>query len=259
MSGLAGKVALITGAARGIGAACASVMAGQGARVVITDVLAAQGEATAAALRAEGHAAIFRSLDATDERAWDAAIASATAEYGHLDIVVNNAGISLAKTIEDLTLEEFRRVLEINLLTCFLGTKKGIQTMKTTGGGAIVNIASNSTQSVVPLTTAYSPSKAAVANLTKVAALHCAAERYNIRVNSVHPGPTETEMLTGGGAMRATDIPQVRQLIDAIPLRRMAQPTEIANVVAFLASDAASYMTAAEVFVDAGLTVSMMK
>jgi len=149
-------------------------------------------------------------------------------------------------------------VLEVNLLSCFLGTKQGIARMKATGGGAIVNIASNSTATVVPLTTAYSPSKAAVANLSKVAALHCAVERYNIRVNSVHPGPTETEMLTGGGTGRATDIPQVKRLIEAIPTGRMAQPAEIASVVAFLASDAASYMTAAEVFVDGGLTVSMM-
>ena len=256
MNMLAGKTAFVTGAARGIGAACAAVMAGEGARVVLTDVLAAQGEATAAALRGEGHNAIFRVLDVTSERAWDEAIASAVAEFGRLDIVVNNAGINIAKTIEEITLAEFRRVLDINLIGCFLGTQKGIRCMKSTGGGAIVNIASNSTQNVVSLTTAYSPSKAALANLTKVAALHCAAERYNIRVNSVHPGPTETDMLTGRGT---AEIPQVKQLISAIPLGRMGQPREIANVVAFLASDLASYVTASEVFVDGGLTVSLMK
>jgi NAD(P)-dependent dehydrogenase (short-subunit alcohol dehydrogenase family) len=186
-------------------------------------------------------------------------MAAVKKEFGRLDILVNNAGISLPKTVEDLTVEDFRKVLDINLIGCFLGTKRAIQMMKTTGGGAIVNIASNSTLGVVPLTTAYSASKAAVANFSKVVAIHCAAEGYNIRVNSVHPGPTETDMLTGGGAARATDIPQVRQLINAIPLKRMAQPREIANLVAFLASDAASYMTATEVFIDAGLTVSMMR
>jgi NAD(P)-dependent dehydrogenase (short-subunit alcohol dehydrogenase family) len=255
---LEGKVALITGGARGIGGACAAALARQGARVVVTDILEESGEATAASLRREGHEAVFLVLDASDERAWDRVMSSVVAQFGRVDIVVNNAGITLAKTIEELTLEEFRRVLDVNLLSCFLGTKKAILQMKTTGGGAIVNIASNSTATVVPLTTAYSPSKAAVANLSKVAALHCAVERYNIRVNSVHPGPTETDMLTGGGAGRATDIPQVKRLIEAIPSGRMAQPAEIANVVAFLASDAASYMTASEVFVDGGLTVSMM-
>ena len=105
---------------------------------------------------------------------------------------------------------------------------------------------------------AYSASKAGVANFSKAAAMHCAFERYNIRINSVHPGPTETDMLTGGGKMRAVDIPQVKALISKIPLGRMAQPNEIANVVLFLASELSSYMTASEVFVDAGLTVSMM-
>jgi 3alpha(or 20beta)-hydroxysteroid dehydrogenase len=257
MNLLQGKVALISGGARGIGAACATVMAEHGARVVVADVLTEQGEATAAGLRSNGHDAAFLALDVTDESSWDRAVAGAISSFGRLDVAVNNAGISLAKTIEELTMEEFRRVLDINLLGVFLGTKKSIQAMKRSGGGSIVNIASNSTQVVVPLTTAYSPSKAAVANLSKVAALHCAAEKYNIRVNSVHPGPTETDMLTGGGKMRATDIPQVRALIESIPVGRMAQPREIANVVAFLASDLASYVTAAEVFVDGGLTVTM--
>jgi 3alpha(or 20beta)-hydroxysteroid dehydrogenase len=259
MNGLSGKVVLITGAARGIGAACAANFASQGAKVVVTDQLAEQGEATAAALRHQGRTAVFHALDVTSEPAWDQVMASVLKQFGRLDVLVNNAGITLAKSIEDISVAEFKRVLDINLIGCFLGTKKAIQAMKTTGGGTIVNIASNSTHSVVPLTTAYSPSKAAVANFSKVAAMHCAAEGYKIRVNSVHPGPTETDMLTGGGAMRATDIPQVQQLINAIPLRRMAQPMEIANVVVFLAGDLSSYMTAAEVFVDAGLTVTLAK
>jgi 3alpha(or 20beta)-hydroxysteroid dehydrogenase len=259
MSTLLGKVALVTGAARGIGAACAKSLAVQGAHVVLTDVLGNLGERTAAALRAQGYRALFCVHDVADAASWDVVVAAAIAEFGRLDIVVNNAGINVAKTIEDLSLEEFRRVLEVNLVGCFLGTKKAIQTMKTSGGGAIINVASNSTQNVVPLTAAYSPSKAGVANLSKVAALHCAAERYHIRVISIHPGPIETDMLTGGGETRAVDIPQVKQLIDAIPLGRMGQTGEIGDVVAFLASDGASFMTGTEVFVDGGLTVSMMK
>ena len=257
MSNLEGKVALVTGAARGIGAACALSLAKRGATVVLSDVIESVGEATAAGMSAQGHTALFRHLDVTDEQSWERTIAAVLDRFGRLDILVNNAGISLAKTIEDLSIDEFRHVLEVNLLSCFLGTKKAIQAMKSTGGGAIINIASNSTQTVVPLTTAYSPSKAAVANLSKVAALHCAAEGYNIRVLSVHPGPTETDMLKGG-ASRAVDIPQVKRLIGAIPLGRMGQPREIGDVVAFLASDGASFMTGTEVFVDGGLNVSMM-
>jgi 3alpha(or 20beta)-hydroxysteroid dehydrogenase len=257
MSLLAGKVALVSGGARGIGAACGAAMAAQGARVILADLPQSDGEATAAALRDEGRQAIFLPLDVTDEAGWRHTMEAVSAKYGRLDVLVNNAGITLSKTVEEITLQEFKRVLDINLLGVFLGTQNAIRLMKSSGGGSIINIASNSTDAVVPLTTAYSPSKAAVANFTKVAAVHCAVERYNIRVNSVHPGPTETPMLTGGGAMRATDIPQVRALIEAIPMGRMAQPAEIGNVVMFLASDLSSYMTAAEIFVDGGLTVRM--
>jgi NAD(P)-dependent dehydrogenase (short-subunit alcohol dehydrogenase family) len=258
MKRLTGKVALVTGASRGLGAASAAALAQEGARVLLTDVLDLLGEATSAALNQQGHDTFFLHHDVADEQQWEAVLDAAVARYGHIDIVVNNAGINLPKTIEDLSTDEFRRVVEVNLIGCFLGTQRAIRRMKQTGGGSIINIASNSTQNVVPLTAAYSPSKAAIANLTKVAAVHCAAQRYNIRVNSVHPGPIETDMLTGGVA-RAADIPQVKQLIDAIPMGRMGRPSEIGEVVAFLASDAASFMTASEVFVDGGLTVSMMK
>lgn len=258
MAQLEGKVAIVTGAARGLGAGAAEVLARDGAAVLLTDVLAEQGEATAQRLRDRGYRAAFRILDVTDAAAWESTFDDAAQRFGSVNVVVNNAGINLPKTIEDLTVEEFRKVIDVNLIGCFLGTQQAIRRMKESGGGSIINIASNSTQNVVPLTAPYSPTKAAVANLSKVAAIHCAVERYNIRVNSVHPGPFETDMLTGGAA-RATDIPQVRQLIDAIPLGRMGQPLELGEVVAFLASDASSFMTASELFVDGGLTVSMMK
>lgn len=258
MEKLKKKVALVTGAARGLGAAAAEVLAREGASVLLTDVLDLPGEETAKMLRGRGYRVAYHNLDVTDPDSWDNALDLVAKRFGALNVLVNNAGINLPKTIEDLTLAELRRVLDVNYVGCFLGTQKAIARMKKTGGGSIINIASNSTQNVVPLTAAYSPTKAAVANLTKVAALHCAAERYNIRVNSVHPGPCETDMLTGGAA-RAADIPQVRELISAIPLGRMGQPLEVGEVIAFLASDAASFMTAAEVFVDGGLTVSMSK
>jgi 3alpha(or 20beta)-hydroxysteroid dehydrogenase len=255
---LAGKVAIVTGAARGIGAACALSLAREGAEVVLTDVLTEEGEATAASLQNNGCRALFHRHDVAVQEQWDDVMDFTISQLGRLDVLVNNAGINIVKTIEELTLEEFRRVLDINLLGCFLGTQQAIRRMKRSAGGSIINIASNSTLRVVPLTTAYSPSKAAVANLTKVAAVHCAVERYGIRVNSVHPGPIEAPMLTGG-AERPLEIPQVRDLVEAIPFGRMGQPREVGDVVAFLASDAASYMTGAEIFVDGGLTVSMMK
>lgn len=255
---LSDRVAIVTGGARGIGAACADALARRGAAIVLTDILSELGERTAACLRATGHRAVFRRHDVSEPAGWDDVVQYTLGQFGRLDILVNNAGINLPKTIEDVTVEEFQRVIDVNLIGCFLGMQRAIAQMKRTGKGAIVNIASNATQNVVPLTAAYSPTKAAVANLTKVAAVHCATERYGIRVNSVHPGPIATDMLTGGAA-KATDIPQVRQLIGAIPLGRMGEPAEIGEVVAFLASDSASFMTGAEIFVDGALTISMMK
>lgn len=258
MGPLAGKVAIVTGAARGIGAACATALARAGAAVVVTDLLTQEGAATVAGLTAVGYEAAFLAQDVRSPAGWTDIMDSVTKRFGRLDVLVNNAGITLPRTIEDLTLEEFREVLEVNLLGCFLGTQQAIARMKGAGAGSIVNIASNSTQTVVPLTAAYSPSKAAVANLTKVAAVHCAAAGYGIRVNSVHPGPTQTPMLTGG-AEHAADIPEVRKIIQAIPAGRMARPEEIGEVVAFLAGDGASYVTGAEIFVDGGLTINMAK
>eukprot|EP00456_Euglypha_rotunda_P074451 TRINITY_DN6819_c0_g1_i5.p3 TRINITY_DN6819_c0_g1~~TRINITY_DN6819_c0_g1_i5.p3 ORF type:complete len:258 (+),score=76.35 TRINITY_DN6819_c0_g1_i5:725-1498(+) len=255
---LIGKVAIVTGAARGIGAAAAAALAAEGASIMLTDVMEAQLAQTTEALRRQDRVVAWLQHDVSSKADWQRVMDEAQSRFGRLDIVVNNAGINLPKTIEDLTVEEFRKLIEVNLIGCFLGTQLGIARLKQSGGGAIINVASNSTRVVVPLTAAYSPTKAAIANLTKVAAVHCAAEAYNIRINSVHPGPVETDMLTGGLA-RATDIPQVRGLIDAIPMRRMGQPHEIGEVIAFLASDAASYITGTELFVDGGLTVSMMK
>jgi 3alpha(or 20beta)-hydroxysteroid dehydrogenase len=225
---------------------------------MLTDILPERLAATVESLQARGFTVAGHNHDVTQAEQWAEVLRATLSRFGRLDVVVNNAGITTATTIEDLTLEELRRVFDINFVGCFLGTQLGIRHMKDTGGGSIINIASNATRNVIPQTAAYGPSKAAVANLTKVAAVHCATRRYNIRVNSVHPGPTETEMLTGGAA-RAMDIPEVARLIESVPMGRMGQPREIAEVVAFLATEAASYMTGAELFIDGGLTVSMSK
>ncbi|MDT4826022.1 3-beta-hydroxysteroid dehydrogenase [compost metagenome] len=256
MSRLNGKIALVTGAARGLGAATAKVLAEHGASVVLTDILGDTGRSFCKQLQMGGFSTHYLDHDVANESDWQRVLTEVEERFGRLDILVNNAGINLPRTIEDLSLEDFRRILEVNLVGCFLGTREAIRLMKKNGGGSIINIASNSTKVVVPLTAPYSPSKAAVANLSKVAALHCAREGYNIRVNSVHPGPCETDMLTGG-ATRAADIPEVRKLIEAVPMQRMGRPEEVGEMIAFLASDAASYITASEFFVDGGLTSSM--
>jgi 3alpha(or 20beta)-hydroxysteroid dehydrogenase len=251
MSQLQNKVALVSGGARGIGGAAATALCDAGAAVVIGDMLAEVGEAKAAELRAAGHRATFVTLDVRQAADWAAAVERAGAEYGGLDILLNNAGISISKTIEDATEADFRHIFDINVMGVFLGMQTAIPALRARGGGAIINISSNSTQKIVALASIYSATKAAVANLTKTTAVHCA--QYNIRVNSIHPGPTETAMLLGSS--RDADLPAVRAMINAIPMGRMGKPPEIASVAVFLASDASAYMTGAELFVDGGVTM----
>ena len=253
MARLTGKAAIVTGAARGLGAAAATALCAEGAAVMITDVLAEIGEATAAGLRTAGYQAEFTELDVRDAASWQATVQRTLDRFGRLDCLVNNAGINFVRTIETATVDEFRAILDVNLIGPFLGMQAVIPVMKAKGG-SIVNIASNSTRKVVALTTIYGATKAGLANLTKTAAVHCASSGYGIRINSVHPGPHETEMLLGG-ISQAVDIPEVRRMMEMIPMSRMGKPSEVGTVVAFLASDDASYMTGAEIFVDGGITV----
>ena len=254
MARLTGKVALVTGGARGLGAAAAAALCAEGASVVLTDVLSEEGGKTAASLNANGHQARFTEHDVRDAASWQAAVDLALAQFGRLDCLVNNAGINFPRTIETATIEEFRAILDVNLIGAFLGIKAVIPVMKAQGG-SIINISSNSTRKVFALTSIYGATKAALANLTKTTAVHCAASGYGIRVNSVHPGPHETAMLLGG-LEEAADSPPLRRMMEAIPMGRMGKPSEVGSVVAFLASDDASYMTGAEVFVDGGVTVA---
>ena len=252
MKRLEGKVAIVTGGARGMGGAAAQALADEGAIILVTDILEEAGRAHADAIRNGGGRAQFVHHDVTHAAAWDDVVAVAMRDHGRLDCLVNNAGISAAATIEDATADQFRAMLEINLIGPFLGTKAVLPAMRQSGGGSIVNISSNSSAMVMAETTTYGASKAALANLTKTTAVHCALNGYNIRVNSIHPGPHETEMLT---RPETRDSPQIRALIQAIPMGRMGRPEEFGKLVAFLASDDSSYMTAAELFCDGGLTV----
>jgi len=251
MDRLKGKVAIVTGAARGMGAAAAQALADDGAVTIITDILEDLGNAQARAIRETGGDAHFVAHDVTDAPSWDGVVEMVLREHGRIDCLVNNAGVSQPLTIEETSPDQFRRTLEINLIGPFLGMKAVLPAMRLSGGGSIVNVASNSTQLIMPENTAYSASKAALANLSKTTAIHCALNGDNIRVNSVHPGPHETEMLTKP-EVRA--LPQIKALLDAIPMGRMGRPQEFGKLVAFLASDDSSYITAAEMFCDGGLT-----
>jgi NAD(P)-dependent dehydrogenase (short-subunit alcohol dehydrogenase family) len=250
---LENKVAIVTGGARGIGEGIAQALCSNGAAVLITDILAAEGEQTAEKLRSQGYQVEFISHDIRDEQAWTEVVDRALERFGRVDCLVNNAGINAPHTIESATAEDFRNVLDINLIGAFTGMKAVLEPMKEQGGGSIINISSNSTRKMVALTTIYGASKASLAYISKTAAIHFAESGYGIRVNSVHPGPVETDMLLGPD--RAADIPEVRQMIDSIPIGRMGLPGDIGSVVAFLASDDAGYMTAAELFVDGGVNV----
>ena len=242
---LEGKVALISGGARGMGAEEALLFAKEGARVVIGDVLEGEGRDIAAQI--PGGQAIFVRLDVTRESDWQRAVSMAEEVYKRLDILVNNAGVSATGGIEDTTVEEWDRVMEVNAKGVFLGTKHAIPAMQRSGGGSIINISSQ--LGIVAMNESspqYIASKGAVRLLTKSTALQYAAD--GIRCNSVHPGPIVTPMTVG---RRSDD--DVRELMESrIPLGRYGEAIDVAYGVLYLASDEASFMTGSELVIDGG-------
>jgi 3alpha(or 20beta)-hydroxysteroid dehydrogenase len=248
MARLAGKVALITGAARGQGAATARRFVAEGARVVLADILDEDGAALAAEL---GEAAVYRHLDVTDEQQWQAAAAEVASAFGAWHVLVNNAGVLHFSPLQDTTLADYERVVRINQFGTFLGMRTAVEPMRRAGGGSIVNISSVEGLAGMPLLVAYTASKFAIRGMTKVAALELGAD--GIRVNSVHPGMIDTKMVSDalGGAEVPTD--WVRQ---KIALGRVGRADEIANVTLFLASDESSYCTGAEFVADGGATAT---
>jgi 3alpha(or 20beta)-hydroxysteroid dehydrogenase len=241
MGRLDGKVALISGGARGQGAAEAALFVAEGATVMIGDVLDAEGKETATAL---GHAAAFTHLDVTDEESWQAIVAETEARFGPISVLVNNAGVLSFGRVDQIELAEFERLMRVNVHGVFLGIKTAAPSMRRAGGGSIVNISSTSGLTGLPFLGAYGASKWAVRGLTKTAAIDLGHD--GIRVNSVHPGGIDTPMIAGTSG----DAPFYRRL----PVPRMGSADEVARAVLFLASDESSYTTGAELSVDGGAT-----
>ncbi|OUS12769.1 3-alpha-hydroxysteroid dehydrogenase [Gammaproteobacteria bacterium 53_120_T64] len=245
MSNLAGKVALITGAARGQGAAEARLFAERGAKVVITDVLDEEGRQVAADI---GDAAHYIHLDVTDENSWAAAVKETVAHFGKLNVLVNNAGIVQVKALVDTSVADYMKVIEINQLGVFLGMRTVAGPMKEAGSGSIINISSIDGLIGMSGGSAYCASKFAVRGMTKVAAMELGPD--NIRVNSIHPGGIHTPMITQAGM----DESVMKDIFSKVPLGRVGQPEEMATLAAYLASDDSSYSTGSEFIADGGLT-----
>ena len=251
MGRVAGKVALITGGASGIGRASAELFVAEGARVVIADIDEAGG---AAAARAIGEAALMVRLDVTSEDDWRAAIAATLEAFGQLHVLVNSAGVSVLKNVEDTTLEEWRFVNGVNLDGTFLGCKHAIPAITESGGGSIINLSSVSGLVGGHNLAAYNASKGGVRLLTKSVALHCARKGYNIRCNSVHPTFIDTPILEPILA-RAEDPEVMRQkLARQVPIGRLGRPEEVAAGILYLASNESAFMTGAEFVLDGGVT-----
>jgi len=244
---LEGKVALISGAARGMGAAEARLFAVEGARVVIGDVLEETGLALAKEI---GDAALFVRLDVTRESDWAEAIRKTLAAFGRLDVLVNNAGIGRTSRIEDTSLEAYREVTEINQTGVFLGIRAAIAPLSAVGGGSIVNISSIDGLVGMPMVLPYVASKFAVRGMTRAAAVELADR--GIRVNSIHPGHIETAMNNPGGTEAGAQSMRDYCKRD-VPLRRIGTPEDIAKLALFLASDESAYCTGSEFTADGGL------
>ena len=249
MGRLDGKVAIISGGARGQGAAETKLFAQEGARVVFGDVLDDQGRKVEAEVRELGGEATYVHLDVTREADWQAVVKTTLARYGHLNILVNNAGILIRKSIEETTVEDWDRIMAVNAKGVFLGTKHAIAPMRRSGGGSIINI--SSTAGLVGSldgSASYTATKGAVRLLTKSTAIQYAKD--GIRCNSVHPGPIDTPMIQD----TLNDPERLERRMRRLPLGRVGTPEDIAYGVLYLASDESSFVTGSELVIDGGTT-----
>jgi NAD(P)-dependent dehydrogenase (short-subunit alcohol dehydrogenase family) len=249
MGRLDNKVALISGGARGQGAVEAKMFVQEGARVIFGDILDALGQQVEAEIRAQGGEATYVHLDVTNERHWQDAVALAESKYGHLHVLVNNAGISIPGSIEEYTEDDWERIMAVNMKGVFLGTKHAIPAMRRAGGGSIINISSGAGIAPAPGTSAaYAATKGGVRLFTKATAVQHASD--NIRCNSVHPGPVDTPMIRS--PQRNDD--WLQTLVGRVPLGRLGTSEDIAYGVLYLASDEASFVTGSELVIDGGRT-----
>ncbi len=242
MKRLENKVAIITGAAMGMGKSHARRFIAEGAKVAFTDINEEKGNELAKEL---GENALFIKHNVVSAADWERVVAVTEEKFGHVNVLVNNAGITMSKSLLTITEEEYRRIIDINQVSVFLGIKTVIPSMQKAGGGSIVNI--SSMNGIIGGTVGYTDSKFAVRGLTKAAALECT--NYGIRVNSVHPGMVATPMI-----MQSDTKDMVAEFAKHIPLKRLAQPEDVTNMVVYLASDESSYSTGSEFIVDGGYT-----
>ncbi|MBT4520632.1 MAG: glucose 1-dehydrogenase [Halieaceae bacterium] len=246
-----GKVAIVTGAASGMGKADAQLLANEGAKVVVADLNETDGQAVADAI---GHNALFLRLDVTDESNWKSVVEQTVASFGGLDILVNNAGLLMLGTVVDTQLSAFRKIQAVNSEGVFLGCKHAIPVMEKNGGGSIVNMSSVAALSGVSFALAYAASKGAVTALTKSIAMYCKEQKNGIRCNSIHPDGVKTPMVvkvaTGKDTATQEEIDEIGRSAN------MCEPAEIANLVLYLASDESSFVNGAQMVIDNAATIT---
>ena len=244
-----GKVALITGAASGLGKADAEILAGEGAEVVLTDVNEADGEAAAESIRAAGGNATFMRQDVCDEQQWQQIIARIKEQFGQLHVLVNNAGFADLTNVEECTLEAFRQNNAVMSEGVFLGCKHALPLMNESGGGSIINMSSIASHLGYPVFFAYTAAKGAVRAMSKAISVHCQMHGYNIRVNSVHPGAIDTPMIDKTTSDLGLDD---KTTISPVGL---GQPEDVANAVLFLASDESRFVNGTEIIIDNAMSI----
>lgn len=255
MGRLEGKIAIVTGAANGIGEASARALAREGASVILTDIRD-EGEIVAASIRDSHGQSIFLHQDVTDESRWADVIRTTIDRFGRIDALINNAGVARSAPPEEETLENWRLIMRTNLESVFLGTKYAIRAMKAQNpkGGSIVNLSSNMGMVGGPNLGAYSASKGGVRLYTKSAALSCAKAGLNIRINSIHPGIVRTPMVENALDRMRDPGEQRRAMIALHPIGRLGEPEEIAGGVLYLVSDESRFVTGSELVIDGGYT-----